>query len=82
MMTKLQRKFFIALFDDLAMEIEDMGYEGFEDELVNEMLYNHFGLTIEDDRQLKIFTEYILKHQHDLEATVNRACLYLEMKGL
>jgi len=73
-----QRKFFGVLFDDLSMEIEDMGYEGHETELVNEMLFNHFGLTVEDDKQLQVFTDYILNNQGEFTQCVNRACTVLK----
>ena len=63
------KKLFINLFNDLSYEIEEMGYTHLEDqmELINEMLDNHFGLFMEDDRQLKMLTQAILKRQGKLE---------------
>lgn len=79
MLNKEQRELFIDLFDDLSFELDDMGYRGHETDLVNEMLDNHLGLFIEDDRQLKSFTEYILKEQNKLEDAVKRALLYMSL---
>ena len=77
MMTAKQRQNFVALFDDLSYEIQDMGYEGFETQLVNEMLDDHFGIFLEDDSQLKMLTDYILKHQNNLGGSVKGICLYM-----
>ena len=39
------KKLFIGIFNGFFHECQDMGYAGgFEDELFNEMLLNHFGL--------------------------------------
>lgn len=51
---------FQSLFSDLTSEIEELGYEGCEDELVNQILQNHFNITIEDKRQLDSLTAIIL----------------------
>ena len=51
---------FEELFTDISYEIEYLGYENSEYELINEMLNSHFGLTIEDDRQLQFLTKVIL----------------------
>ena len=45
---------FIELFNDLSYEI-------------NEMLDNHFGLYLEDSRQLQRLTETIIKKQGSLQ---------------
>jgi len=60
---------FIDLFNDLSYEIEEMGYEHLEDqmELINEMLYNHFGLEVEDENQLRLLTGTIIKKQGTLD---------------
>lgn len=56
-----QRKLFIQIFSGLKEEAKELGYEGFETELVNEMLYNHFGLELESDKQLEMLTDAMLK---------------------
>ena len=60
---------FIELFNDLSYEIEEMEYLHLEDqmELINEMLDNHFGLFLEDHRQLQRLTETIIKKQGSLQ---------------
>ena len=40
--TKADRQLFVNLFSDLSFEIEEMGYEGLEDELIEDILINHF----------------------------------------
>ena len=77
MLNKEQRTLFIGLFDDLSYEIEDLGYEGMESELVNDMLLNHLGIEIEDQMQLQRFTDCILKRQGNMEGTVRGACLMI-----
>lgn len=76
-----QRKFFGVLFDDLSTEIDDMGYKGHETELVNDMLFNHFGFTLEDEQQLESFTKYILGNQGTFTQCVNRACTVIRYIG-
>lgn len=73
MLTGEQQELFIKLFNDLSYEIEDLGYSHPEDlgELINETLELHFGVSFADDKQLRYFTEYILKKQGELEQTVN-----------
>lgn len=61
MLNKPQRKQFEAIFSDLDYELNDMGWAGNETELVNDMLFNHFGLSVDDQSQLKMLTESILK---------------------
>ena len=79
MLNKQQTRLFIGLLDDLSFEIEEMGYEGMEGELINEMLINHLGIEIADDSQLEMFTAYILKHQGKLEDAVIRALKYMNI---
>jgi hypothetical protein len=79
MLTNQQTKLFIGLFEDLSFEIEELGYEGNEEELINEMLDNHLGIFLEDDSQLEMFTAYILKHQGDIAGAVKRAKLYMKV---
>lgn len=70
MLNKTQRKQFLALFSDLDYELDELGWRGNETDLVNDMLFNHFGLSIEDESQLKRLTEVILKPE-SLKAAVN-----------
>lgn len=58
---------FIQIFDDLSYEINTMGYKGFESDLVFELLDNHFGITLEDEKQLDKITRHILEYQGKLE---------------
>ncbi len=61
MLNKKQQKEFVALFSDLDYELNDLGWKGDETTLINDMLFNHFGLSIEDDFQLQMLTDCILK---------------------
>lgn len=61
MLNKTQRQQFLTLFSDLDYELDELGWRGNETDLVNDMLFNHFGLSIEDETQLKRLTEVILK---------------------
>ena len=56
---------FINLFNDLSYEIDELGYQHLDDqcELVNEMLFNHFGLELRCEKQLERITKTIIKHQ-------------------
>ena len=51
MLNKKQQKEFVALFSDLDYELNDMGWKGDETTLINDMLFNHFGLSVEDNGQ-------------------------------
>lgn len=70
MLNKKQRQQFLALFSDLDYELDELGWRGNETDLINDMLFNHFGLSIEDEGQLKRLTEVILKPE-SLKAAVN-----------
>ncbi len=61
MLNKKQQREFVALFSDLDYELNDMGWKGDETTLINDMLFNHFGLSVEDDGQLQMLTDCILK---------------------
>jgi hypothetical protein len=52
--------YFYDLFSDLDYEIEELGYQGLEDELINTMLLNHYGIEFTDDFQLGLLTDCIL----------------------
>lgn len=70
MLNKTQRRQFLALFSDLDYELDELGWRGNETDLVNDMLFNHFGFSIEDKGQLQRLTEVILKPE-SLKAAVN-----------
>jgi hypothetical protein len=55
------KKLFISLFSDLEFELEEMGWNEDPEGLINDMLFNHFGLTVEDDKQLSKMTAVILE---------------------
>ena len=76
MWNKKERELFIALMEDLSFEIDEMGYEGQESELINEMMFNHLGIEMECNNQLNMFTDLILRHQGNIEGIVRGACLY------
>lgn len=60
MLNKDDQKLFIALFSDFKAESIEMGYDGNEAELFNEMLMNHLGMEIEDNRQLESIVKILL----------------------
>jgi hypothetical protein len=64
------KDFFISIFSDLEYELNEMGWSADPETLINDLLFNHFGLTIEDDRQLSQLTQTILnkKDLHFLKA--------------
>lgn len=60
MLNKDDQKLFIALFSDFKAESIEMGYDGNESELFNEMLMNHLSMEIEDNRQLESIVKILL----------------------
>lgn len=70
MLDRKQRQQFLAIFSDLDYELDELGWRGNETDLVNDMLFNHFGLSMEDETQLKMLTEVILKPE-SLKSAVN-----------
>ena len=50
---------FFDLFSDLEFEIEEMGWD--REELIRDMLINHFGLELLDDQQLHFLSEIMKK---------------------
>ena len=60
MLDRKQRQQFLALFSDLDYELDELGWRGNETDLVNDMLFNHFGITLEDEKQLQMMTEVIM----------------------
>jgi hypothetical protein len=75
LLSKEQRSLFVEMFSDLDYEINELGWRGDETSLINDMLFNHFGLTVEDDMQLKMLTESILK-----KGNVQAACTVANIK--
>ncbi len=70
MLDKNQLELFYKLFNDISFELDEMGYRDFPEELVDDIMDNHFGIRFEDDRQLEMFTACILKHQGNLKNIV------------
>jgi hypothetical protein len=64
------KDFFISIFSDLDYELNEMGWKDDPETLINDLLFNHFGLTIESERQLAQITQTILnkKDLHFLKA--------------
>jgi hypothetical protein len=60
-LNKQQRQEFLAMFSDLDYELDELGWRGNETDLVNDMLFNHFGMELEDKNQLQMLTDAILK---------------------
>jgi len=61
MLDRKQRQEFLALFSDLDYELDELGWRGNETDLINDMLFNHFGFSLEDKAQLQMLTDSILK---------------------
>jgi hypothetical protein len=60
------KDYFIALFSDLDHELYEMGWIDDPETLINDMLFNHFGYTLEDNWQLSQLTQCIL-NKKDLQ---------------
>jgi hypothetical protein len=58
---KKDREYFIKIFSDLEFELDELGYRECPEDLIQDLLINHFGIEVESDRQLKKLTETILK---------------------
>lgn len=69
------KELFINLFNDLSYEFEDMGWCDDPETLIEDLLFNHFGLTISDEYQLESITKSIVKYQGKLEIikTISRS---------
>jgi hypothetical protein len=75
-LNKKQRQYFVAMFSDLDYELDELGWRGDETTLVNDMLFNHFGLEVEDSNQLQMLTDSILK-----KGNLESALAVVNMKG-
>ena len=62
---KENRELLIGLISDISFEVEEMGYEGLEEELIEGFLFDHFGLELLCPKQLTMLTDYILSKQED-----------------
>lgn len=71
-MTPTEQELFGKLFSDLDYELDEMGWRGNETDLVNDMLFNHFGFSIDDEAQLQKITETIL-NKEKLRLTLSAA---------
>jgi len=80
MLTKQQRSLFIAIFNDLSYDIEELDYDGIEGELINDLLLSHFGFDLMDECQLEILTAYIMRHQGNLKESIKGIEMTLGMK--
>jgi len=58
---------FIDLFNDLSYELEDLGYKDFPDELIDDMLFNHFGIEMESESQLELLSACIVRNQGKID---------------
>lgn len=56
-----QRYHFTKVFNDLSFEIDELGYE--PSEIVNDLLFQEFGLEMEEQSQLDMLTDIIMKYQ-------------------
>lgn len=67
------KKLFIQIFSDLDYELNEMGWSEDPEGLVNDLLSNHFGFSVDDEKQLSMLTSAILKKQNDL-SFLERIC--------
>lgn len=62
-----QLDLFSKLFGDgFKEDMIDLGYENEPEEYVQSVLESHFGITIEDDNQLKKTTRIIMENKHHM----------------
>lgn len=52
---------FEQIFSDLDFELKELGWEDEPEELINDLLMNHFDLVVEDEDQLLMLTSCLLK---------------------
>lgn len=60
------KEFFINIFNDLEFELDELGYRDFPEDLMEDLLFNHFGLSFECSKQLAGFTQDVLKKQNKM----------------
>jgi hypothetical protein len=68
---------FYVLFSDIS-EHEELGYT--PEEYVNQLLETHFGMSLEDEEQLKRMTATLQK-PHILKSAVNSVKMLRESRG-
>lgn len=54
------KKLFIGIFSDLDYELNEMGWNDDPETLINDLLFNHFDLSIECPKQLAMITNSII----------------------
>lgn len=69
--TVKDKELFVDIFDDLSFELHDLGYIDYPEDLIDELLVNHFGISFECPRQLKDFTNDIMRYQGKLSSYLN-----------
>ena len=73
------KQLFVDVFNDLSFELDEMGYDSCPEVLVNDLLENHFNLSLSCNDQLKAITEIILEKQGKLEPYVALVDLKFEV---
>jgi len=67
MLNKKDKTLFTQIFNDLDYELTTLGYSHFPEDLIEELLSNHFNIQMTDPKQLQILTDAILKYQLKLD---------------
>jgi len=67
MLNKKDKTLFTQIFNDLDYELTTLGYSQFPEDLIEELLSNHFNIQMTDPKQLQILTDAILKYQLKLD---------------
>ena len=75
MLSKSDQQRFVTIFHDLSFEIEEMGFKGYETELVKDLLWTHFDLEMASEVQLQWLTTCILRHQKNMDRLVSMVYL-------
>ena len=63
----MQRQLFVAVFNDLSFELDEMGYREFPDDLIYDLLRDRFYIDMTCEKQLNILTQCIIKNQGKLD---------------
>jgi hypothetical protein len=64
MLNKKDREALAKLFSDLSFELYELGYEHDPESLIDDLLQNHFGIEMEDPKQLAWLTEWVVENQN------------------
>lgn len=62
-----ERMLFIELFNDLSYELDELGYKDFPEELIDDMLFNHFGIEMTSESQLELLSACIVRSQGKID---------------